>query len=365
MNKQISINIPFYQLYIHPLDIRELRSDVWNDDPVQAKLTINKKKYDIDIAYRGSHIRDFQKKSYHINFYKPALVRNAKEVHLNAEFKDPSLIRNKLSLDFFSSIGVLSPQSRHIFLKVNGKDMGIYLELESVDEYFLAKRNLPEGAIFYAVDGDANFSLMGHREKEVKDSLELGYEKKYGTELDEYYLEEMIIKVNTLLKLEFETEIEKYINVDKYLRWLAGIVLTQNYDGFVHNYALYRNGESGQYEVIPWDYDATWGRDVNGRVMADDYVRIEGFNTLTARILDVENFRKKYKSLLEEILDHQFTLEYMEPKIKTLYEQIRPYVLIDPYEKDNLEQFDKEPEVISRFLKGRSKFLKSQLHVLD
>lgn len=365
MNKHTSPNVPLYHLFIHPLDMIELRSDVWCDDPVPAKLTINKKKYDIDIAYRGSHIRDFQKKSYHIKFYKPAMVRNAKEIHLNAEFKDPSLIRNKLSLDFFSEIGVLSPQSRHIFLKLNGKNVGIYLELESVDEYFLAKRNLPTGAIFYAVDGDANFSLMTHREKEVKDALELGYEKKYGTELDEYYLEEMIIKVNTILRADFELEIEKYINVDKYLRWLAGIVFTQNYDGFVHNYALYRNGETGQYEVIPWDYDATWGRDVNGKNMAVDYVRIEGFNTLTARILDVDNFRKKYKELIEQILNHQFTLEYMEPKIDNLVKQIRPYVLLDQYESNNIQQFDKEPEIISRFIEGRSKFIKSQLYTLE
>ena len=90
-----------YQLFIHPIDVSELRKDIWIDDPVSAKLTINKKKYDIDIAYRGSHIRDFKKKSYHISFYKPNTYRNGKEVHLNAEYKDPSLLRNKLSLDFF------------------------------------------------------------------------------------------------------------------------------------------------------------------------------------------------------------------------------------------------------------------------
>lgn len=48
------------------------------------------------------------------------------------------------------------------------------------------------------------------------------------------------------------------MDADKYLRWLAGIVFTSNYDGFVHNYALYRNHETGLFEVIPWDYDATW-----------------------------------------------------------------------------------------------------------
>ena len=354
-----------YQLFIHPLDIKELRSDIWCDDPIPAVLTINKKRIEIDIAYRGSHIRKFKKKSYHITFFKPKTYRNAKEVHLNAEYKDPSLIRNKLSFDFFSEIGALAPQSRYVSLNLNGKNEGIYLELESVDEWFLAKRKLPNGAIFYAVDGDANFSLMSDLDKEVKKSLELGYERKFGSDQDDYFLQEMIIKVNSISTAEFEIEIEKYIHVDKYLIWLAGVVFTQNYDGFVHNYALYRSGETGQFEIIPWDYDATWGRDVNGKYMEENYVRIEGFNTLTARILAVDTFRKKYRSLLEQILNQQFTLEFMKPKIETLHKLIRPVVITDPYEKENIETFDQEPDFICRYIEARSRFIKSQLYKLD
>lgn len=35
-----------------------------------------------------------------------------------------------------------------MFLKVNGKNEGVYLELESVDEFYLAKRKLADGAVF-------------------------------------------------------------------------------------------------------------------------------------------------------------------------------------------------------------------------
>ncbi len=141
------MELPEYQLFIHPSALSELRKDIWMDDPVAAKLTINKKKYEIDLAYRGSHIRDLRKKSYQLSFYKPSTYRNAKEVHLNAEFKDPSLLRNKLSFDFFNEIGCLAPNSRFVFLKLNGKDEGVYLELESVDEHFLANRQLPKGPL--------------------------------------------------------------------------------------------------------------------------------------------------------------------------------------------------------------------------
>ncbi|MBE1554993.1 CotH kinase family protein [Sporosarcina limicola] len=359
------MKIPEYQLFIHPIDVSELRKDIWMDDPVSAKLTINKKKYDIDIAYRGSHIRDFQKKSYHITFYKPSTYRNVKEIHINAEYKDPSLVRNKLSFDFFNEIGCLSPRSRFVSVKLNGKNEGLYLELESVDEHFLENRQLPKGPIFYAVDGDANFSLMSDLDKEVKKSLKFGYEQKVGTEQDEVRLQEMIIKINTISRAEFENEIVKYLNVEQYLRWLAGVVFTQNFDGFVHNYALYQNSETGLFEVIPWDYDATWGRDVNGEVMVEDYLRIEGFNTLSARILDVKTFRHQYKKLLEVILNDQFNVDYLKPKIQCMHGLIRPYILKDPYVKDKLDLFDKEPKYILDFIEARGKYIRGKLGTLD
>ena len=360
-----SKGIPEYQLFIHPSIMSELRKDIWMDDPVSAKLTINKKKYAIDIAYRGSHIRDFQKKSYQLSFYKPSMYRNAKEVHLNAEFKDPSMLRNKLSFDFFNEIGCLSPESRFVFLKINGKNEGVYLEIESVDERFLANRQLPEGSIHYAIDGDANFSLMSNLDKEVKKSLKLGYEKKYGTGEDDERLQELILAINTISREEFEHEIVKYVNVDKYLRWLAGVIFTQNFDGFVHNYALYRNGETGLFEVIPWDYDATWGRDVNGEIMREDYLRIEGFNTLTARILDVKTFRTQYKNLLEDVLNSTFNVSYMKPKIQEMHDLIRPYVQKDPYQKDNMAVFDEEPAFIMTYIEARGNYIRSQLGMLD
>ena len=359
------MQIPEYQLFIHPSDRSELRKDIWREDPVAAKLTIHKKKYEIDLAYRGSHIRDFQKKSYAISFYKPKKYRQVQEIHWNAEFKDPSLIRNKLSFDFFEEIGCLAPTSRFVFLKINGVNEGIYLELESVDEFFLGNRNLPKGPIFYAVDGDANFSLMNDVEKKAKESLGLGYEQKCGEEQDEMELQKMIFAINTISKEDFETEIIKYINVDQYLRWLAGVVFTQNFDGFVHNYALYQNGDTGLFEVIPWDYDATWGRDVDGEIMEEDYLRIQGFNTLTARILDIKTFRKQYKNLLEEILSSTFTVEHLQPKIQALHDLIRPYMEKDPYEKGNLHVFDQEPAFICNYIEARGEYIRSQLDTLD
>jgi spore coat protein H len=357
--------LPQYKLFINPSDLKELKRDIWIDEPVPAQLSLEGKRLEIDIAYRGSHIRDYAKKSYQISFYKPKIFKGSKVIHLNSEYKDPSMIRNKLSFDFFSEIGVLAPKSQHVLLTLNGRVEGVYLEIESVDEYFLKRRSLPAGSIFYAVDGDANFSLMSDLDKETKKSLGLGYERKYGAVEEELKLQEFIFKINTIPKNEFEQEIIKYVNVNQYLRWVAGIIFTSNYDGFVHNYALYRNGDTGLFEVIPWDYDATWGRDVNGKIMEANYVPIRGFNTLTARLLAVDSFRKQYKTLLEEVMKEQFTTEFMMPKAEKLSQHIRPYLLNDPYKKKYLNEFDQELNVIKDYIEDRRDYLQRKLSKLD
>ena len=187
----------------------------------------------------------------------------------------------------------------------------------------------------------------------------MGYEQKYGTEQDEFHLQEMIIEINTISRADFEKEIVKYLNVDQYLRWLAGVVFTQNFDGFVHNYALYQNSETRLFQ-------SSLGITMqHGEVMEEDYLRIEGFNTLTARILDVKTFRSQYKNLLEVILNTQFNVDYLKLKIQAMHDLIRQYIQKDPYKKDDIHLFDKEPEYILAFIEARSKYIRGKLSTLD
>ncbi len=357
-------DIPIYNLFINPKSLTDLKKNIWSENSVIGKINIDNKKYDIDVMFRGFYVRELNKKSYHIHFYKPKTWKGAKELHLNAEYKDHSLLRNKLSFDFFSEIGVMTPSAEHVFLVLNGKPEGVYLQLESVDEYYFKKRNIPVESIFYAIDGDANFSLISEYDNAPKKSLEMGYEIKYGMDEERLILQEFIFKVNTLLRKEFEQVIGNYIDVEKYLRWLAGVVCTQNFDGFVQNYALCRTGDSGLFEVLPWDYDGTWGRDVHGDIMEFDFVRIDGFNTLSARLLDVPSFRKLYYKILLKILQNQFTVDFMKPRIQELHTLLRPFVLKDPYKKDYIKQFDMEPEFICQYITDRNNYMKNELKKL-
>ncbi|MFP7298031.1 CotH kinase family protein [Neobacillus niacini] len=352
-----------YEIFINPKWLQKLEDDIWEDEHFPAVLKIGDNRYKIGITYRGNVIRKKKKKSYNIIFQNPYLVDGAHEIHLNAEYDDISLSRNKLSLDFFDTIGVISPHSKHVLLYINGFCKGIYLELESFDQHLLKKRNLPNGPIIYATNYFANFSLLSP-ENELKTSLDEGYTLKYGEPKDLSLLEDFIEMINTFPNEEFEKEVTKILNIEQYLKWLAGVVCTQNFDGFIHNYALYLNTQNNLLEITPWDYDGTWGRDLHGRKLEHDFVPISGYNTLTGRLLHIHPYRTRYKEIMSSVLENHFNVDVLKPIIEEQFQTLKPFIRTDPYIGMDEEYFDKEIDVILRFIMKRNGYLKKELAFL-
>lgn len=338
---------------------RKLYKNIWADQHVHAKLTLNSQVYIIRIGLRGNQLRKHRKKSYHIQFENPKLMNGQHEIHLNAEYNDPSLLRNKLSFDFFNRIGVLAPESQHILLLINGTCQGIYLAIESFDQYYLKKRNLPEGTIYYATNDDANFSLYTP-EGYVKKSLMDGYTLKHSYQTEDTLMKLMMM-INTYSKEKFEEEISKVLDVEKYLKWLAGVVCTQNFDGFIHNYALYQNSSTELIEITPWDYDGSWGRNLHGEPLELEYVPITGYNTLTARLLECTQYKQQYYDILNHILQEHFTPANIQSQIEEIQAKIIPLIELDPFIRNRKQIIIVEKEYIINFTEKRHQFLLDQL----
>ena len=85
------------------------------------------------------------------------------------------------------------------------------------------------------------------------------------------YTEQRLVRfvpnINRLPGQPLRTYMAKRLDISVYLKWLAGAVLTGNYDGFDQNYALYEHTSTGKYRIIPWDYEGTWGRNCYGKAL--------------------------------------------------------------------------------------------------
>jgi spore coat protein CotH len=157
----------------------------------------------------------------------------------------------------------------------------------------------------------------------------------------------------------FPTEIEKVLDVDEVLRFLAVSVLIvhlDNYIGMGHNYYLYE--DDGKFCVIPWDLNmafGTFGMGPNRGGVGNVDLYIDEPTTgpfterpLVTRLLEHKPYLEKYHQYLEQLLKGDFAEGVIEARIDELAGLIRPYV-----EADDLKFFTNE-DFESNVSEGRS-----------
>lgn len=348
------MQLPTRHIMIDPDQRELLEKDIWSNEYVHAFLITDGIKKPIKLRYRGGHTREYPKRSYEI-------LDGSITTHLNAEYDDPSMIRNALSFEFFRWIGVPCSITKHCHFIMNGQSQGVYLELEAVDRNFFRKRKIAVDSLMYAVNEGANFSLIDIDTGQNKTSLFRGYELMIGNQRSSEQLKSFIFKINTLKGKELYRYLSIHLDIDNYLRWLAGAVFTGNYDGFRQNYSIYRHKNRRVFRMIPWDYEGTWGRNCYGKEVENDLVRIQGYNTLTRKLLAFESVRRKYKSIVRHILRSHFTVSKLSPVIDELYEQIAVTMYHDRSRKWTFDLFEGEPRYIQNYIHERRQSISSAI----
>ncbi|MCV4230679.1 CotH kinase family protein [Virgibacillus sp. LDC1] len=346
--------LPVYRVTIKDKDYEQLKSNIWSNHFVPAQLVSGGKRIPIRIRYRGGHTREYPKKSYEIKTSKYTY-------HFNAEYDDPSMIRNALSFQFFNSIHVPSPSTRHCVLHLNHENLGVYLNIEAVKTPFFRKRGIPVRSIIYAVNDNADFT---DKRSSGKSSFS-GYNLIKGSERDRVKLSNFVQQIHLKVGAELQQYLRKHLDIENYLRWLCGAVLTGNYDGFNQNYTLFEHGKTRTYRMIPWDYEGTWGRNCYGKLVDSDLVKIQGYNKLTEKILSFRPHRQRYKALLSGFLESVFTVRRQLPIVYKMHNAIADHIYKDPNHKWSDKVFDSEPDTIRKYIDQRRQDIMNQLGSLD
>ena len=339
--------IPDRVVTVHPEVWESLHQDPWTDRTADVRVILGPRTLSARLKIRGGHTRGYPKPSYELR------IANGHTFHWNAEYDDPSLIRNALSFYFFNMVGLPAPKTTHCRLVVNGRPLGVYLELEAVVPAFFRARRIRCRSIVYAVNDNAHFGTNFPNGNGPKRSLFAGYEKVAGDSGTERRLESFIRELNRLEGPALKRFLAAKLDIGCYLKWLAGAVLTGNYDGFEQNYALYEHLPSGKYRIVPWDYEGTWGRNCYGQISPVDQVRVQGYNKLTAKLLSFPEYRNAYRRLLLRLLRNAFTTRKLMPVARRMIRTIGPAVRSDDSRKHDYREFQREPAVIRQYIRDR------------
>ena len=348
------MTIPIKELRLRASASIALEKNLWSNGYVAAMFHDGGRASHVKVRYRGGHTRGYPKRSYEV-------VANGVVSHYNAEYDDPSMIRNALSFALFNKIGVPAPRSKHVRLVVNGEPAGVYLEIEGVGRPFFRKRGISANALFYAVNNHADFGQYESNSGERKQTLLSGYEHRFGGPAEKAKLIAFIRDLNVESSAQALRRTLARLDIDNYLRWLAGAVLTGNYDGFEQNYAIYRSGQTGRYRMVPWDYEGTWGRNCYGRVVDSHMVSVTGYNHLTRVLLAQRPIRTRYARLLKRLIDGPFTERRLMADVEAMISRLAPYIREDDSQKWSYREFIGESSRIRAYIRERREKIRADL----
>jgi CotH kinase protein len=223
-------------------------------------------------------------------FVKGQRLLDMERLTLNNNRQDPTNVRQCLSYALFSKAGVRAPRCSYARVKVNGKDLGIYSNVESIKKRFLARRF-----------GDDGGNLYEGQVADFVDGLVKRFEVKQGGGASD------LEALTTGLKTEDKgllAAISPLVDVDAFISYWAAEVLSghwDSYSGNQNNFLLYNDPLSGRFHFIPWGTDGSF-QEEHGLDKSSVPASVYAWGHLARRLYEVPATRDMYRKRLAELL---------------------------------------------------------------
>ena len=195
------------------------------------------------------------KAAFKLKFKKSEPFLGLRKMTLNNMVQDPSMIHEILAYEAFRAAGVPAPRTGYAYVRLNGQDYGLSLNVEALDSVWLESTFGP-GALGHLYEGalGTDLALGGAAAFEVD-------EGDPGSRAD---LEALIAAVagdgepfsQRIDGLADLPEMIRMWAVEKYIGHLDGYAGTEA-PLLPNNFYLYAD-PAGEFQMLPWGTDATW-----------------------------------------------------------------------------------------------------------
>ncbi|MBU1936476.1 CotH kinase family protein, partial [bacterium] len=346
--------LPLYEILIDTCYLAQLDSFPTRDMYFPARFAFESDTQNCEVRYRGGNARLLPKKSWKVNF--PIVGPDGRRIHnLNADYHDNSKMRNHLTMELFRMMECPSSLSKHISLKLNGVYVGVYTDIEQVDEQFIERNGFSIGPLWKAMRHGARFSPIIDY-----DRYPSNYECKIGDVMDFSELQELLCFCHYASPDEFESGVLERFDIENILDFYAIQFAARNLDGMSKNYYLHRNFDGNHWRMFPWDCDATFGNYWDGTWQGGfEDINITGFslNTLVQRLFEREDFQSYFQLRIHEL--GSWPLDSLATMAQQTYNLIRHDVYLDTLKSCSNDEFDSEQDSLLLFLSRRAAFLSS------
>ena len=172
--------------------------------------------------------------------------------------------------------------------------------------------------------------------------------------------------VEALKNVHGKTDIEKYIDVEQVLKYMAVHNFSVNDDSLsgamAHNYYLYES--NGQISIIPWDYNLAFGdmHGGDGTSVVNEPIDAAWQSTqLFDFVLENEEYKARYHEYYNKLVNEYLFGGKFEETYNRIRTQIDSLVESDPNSMYTYEEYIKGSETLYNLVMLRAESLRSQL----
>ena len=216
------------------------------------------------IKYRGGSSSKFEKKSFAVeldNKYSFQNLPNDDDWILNANYIDKTFMRHKMSYDLFRQMGNynVAPQSGYVSVKINSIDQGLYVLMEEVNGGMVKLNKADSLAMIFKDPPVFYENKLPH----VQDPANY-YQQKYPNINDSdktAYIERFKDFLFYSTDADFLNQISMWVDLENIMDWHLLLLFSNNSDGIMKNFYLYKKDTATPFRMAIWDYDHSFGRD--------------------------------------------------------------------------------------------------------
>ena len=175
--------------------------------------------------------------------------------------------------------------------------------------------------------------------------------------------------ITALKNISEGTDLEKYLDVDNILKYMAVHVFAVNQDSLsgsmAHNYYLYEY--NGQLNMFPWDYNLSFGgmsmgSSGNATEMVNDAIDTPFSGTkFFDALLSNEEYLERYHAYLQQLVDEYVNGGRFDEVYSRIRSQIDSLVETDPNAFYNYEEYQTAAGLLYETVKLRAKSITDQL----
>lgn len=328
-------SVPLLDIQIPQEDYLTLLSNKITDFETVCRFSYDGENYEAVISSSGAGSRYSEKWSFKLKMLDGKFVEGLSEFNLSSQIYDPTGVHNTVASHLYRQFGFPVFFSKHVFVKINGNDYGLYPLIERIEEDFFTKRVIPVNELF-KLSFDAKFTF------EESNNPQYEFEKKIPGDNNFNSLIEFIHARDTSDITRLEISLGSFLDINNYLKYHALTSMMYNNDAFTNNFFLVKETPHAPFKVIPWDFDKCFARPPTAP--------LAGYNQLITKLLKNDILLQRYKEYVLQLAATIYTEQNIFPVIDSTAAVIKDAYNLDPYLGKGRYIFDDEIQKLKNYI---------------